>query len=34
VKIIVCRPSPEPENHPIPHELAKRLKVEIRVIDR
>ena len=34
VKIIVCRPSPEPDTHPVPHELAKRLKVEIRVIER
>ena len=32
VKIIVCRPSPEPDTHPVPHELAKRLNVEIRVI--
>ena len=34
VKIIVCRPSPEPDTHPVPHELAKRLNVEIRVIER
>jgi hypothetical protein len=34
VKIIVCRPSPEPDTHPVPHELAKRLNVEIRVIGR
>jgi len=32
VKIIVCRPSPEPDTHPVPHDLAKRLNVEIRVI--
>jgi deoxycytidylate deaminase len=34
VKIIVSRPSPEPDTHPDPHELAKRLKVVIRVIER
>ena len=32
VKIIVCHPSPEPDTHPVPYELAKRLNVEIRVI--
>jgi len=34
VKIIVCRPSTEPDAHPVPFELAKRLKVELRVVER
>jgi deoxycytidylate deaminase len=34
VKIIVCRPSTEPDAHPVSFELAKRLDVDLRVIDR
>jgi deoxycytidylate deaminase len=34
VKLIVCYPSPEPDTHPVPFELAQRLKVELRVVER